>query len=175
MSPSTTERTNTPTMAAESLKQLLLRGWMTHDAMWFKNVVEKVGIKAANELNRAAVQDMAPIEVRRLLGALGMEGVSSFGELEVFMRGAMDLLAGDYLGYTWRWEQPDRLHARISRCFAHQGVTRLGVAERYECGIYDRIYGWLDALGVGYRVVPQVEYCTMHHEGTCVRELRFSF
>ncbi len=39
-------------------------------------------------------------------------------------------------------------------CFAYEGVAGLGVAAEYECGIYERIYGWLDALGLEYQATP---------------------
>lgn len=162
-------------MDTEPIKQLLLRGWMTHDAMWFKNALEKVGIETANELNRSAIRDMAPIEVRRVLKALRMDGVSSFQELEAFMTGAMSLLGGDFMKFRWRWQPPGRLQVQVDECFAYKGIKRIGAIEKYECGIFDRVYGWLDALAIGYQFSPNVEHCTMHHEGTCVREIRFSF
>jgi ketosteroid isomerase-like protein len=160
---------------SEPVKQLLLRGWMTHDAMWFKNALQMVGIETTNELNRRAVRDMAPFEVRRVLKALRMDGVSSFEELRAFMTGAMSLLGGDFMKFRWQWQPPDRLLAQVDECFAYRGVKRIGAIEKYECGIYDRVYGWLDALGIGYQISPDVEHCTMHHEGRCSREIHFSF
>lgn len=162
-------------LETEALKQLLLRGWMTHDAMWFKNAVDMVGIATANRLNRAAVRDMAPIEVRRVLKAIGMECVTCFEELQTFLGGAMSLLGGDFMEFRWEWRLPDTLIARVDECFAYKGIKRIGVIESYECGIFDRIYAWFAALGVGCSVVPDVEHCTMHRDGSCVRELRFSF
>lgn len=159
----------------EALKQLLLRGWMTHDAMWFKSALEAYGIEAANQLNRAAIRSMAPIEVKRVKQALGLDGVRSFDALQTFMTGAMHLLGGDFMRYRWTWSPPDALHVEVDRCFAHDGIRRIGAIERYECGIFDRIYAWFDALGVEHRATPSVDHCTMAREGTCVRDLRFSF
>jgi hypothetical protein len=48
-------------------------------------------------------------------------------------------------------------------------VTALGVADTYECGIYERVKGWLDALGVGYEVEPDELLCSMQHHGACGR------
>lgn len=160
---------------AEALKQLLLRGWMTHDAMWWKCAYESLGIEAANRLNRQAIAAMAPVEVKRVLGALGMRGVSGFADLEAFMTGAMALLGGDFMRYAWQWRPPDTLQVEVLDCFAYRGIGRLGALQGYECGIFDRIYGWLDALGVGYRGSPAAQHCTQHHDGSCVRELRFTF
>jgi hypothetical protein len=41
------------------LKELLNKGWMTHDAMWFYNCLQEVGIEKTNKINRAAVKMMA--------------------------------------------------------------------------------------------------------------------
>jgi len=160
-------------MDSEPLKQLLLRGWMTHDAMWFKNTLDRFGIETANELNRAAIRDMAPIEVSRLLRVLKLERVSSFQELEAFMTGAMDLLAGDYFDFHWQWVPPNRLCVEVEDCFAFKGISRLGAIEHYECGLFDRIHRWFDVLKVKYESRPAVEHCMKHHDGSCVRELRF--
>jgi ketosteroid isomerase-like protein len=159
----------------EALKQLLVRGWMTHDAMWFKNAIERVGADEANELNLAAIRDMAPIEVRWMQKALRLDGVASLAELEAFVSGAMALLAGDFMQFRWRWQPPDSLHVEVDRCFAFEGVRRIGAIEAYQCGIFERIYAWFDALGIKYRVTPASRHCTLHHDGTCVRDVYFSF
>jgi hypothetical protein len=173
---SSPDRTVLPAdIGAEALKQLLLRGWMTHDAMWFKNALKRIGIELTNEINRAAVRDMAPIEVHRVLKALRMDRVSTLDDLKAFMTGAMSLLSGDFMTFTWQWQPPDLLVARVSECFAHKGIERMGVIAEYECGIFERIFGWFDALGIGYEVLPNVSHCTLHHDRRCVREIRFSF
>ena len=91
------------------------------------------------------------------------------------MRGAMDLLSGDFFAWRWEWRPPDTLLAEVQRCFAYEGIKRLGALEGYECGIFDRIYRWFDALGVSYEVSPTEERCTMHLDGSCAREIRFAF
>jgi len=54
----------------KQLKELLNKGWMTHDAMWFYNSYQEVGIEATNRINRAAVKAMAAIEIKRIAQAL---------------------------------------------------------------------------------------------------------
>lgn len=164
-----------PKTELEALKQLLLRGWTTHDAMWFKSALEEFGIEVANRLNRNAIRSMAPIEVKRVKQALGLEELRSIDQLEAFMTGAMSLLCGDYMSFHWEWRPPDTLRVDVQQCFAYEGIKRLGAIDRYECGIFDRIYGWFDVLGVKHQVSPTGEHCTKHRDGTCLRELRFTF
>ena len=53
----------------------------------------------------------------------------------------------------------DGFEIRIRRCFAHENVERAGVAEVYECGIFARVRGWLDALGLSYEMTPPLGAC----------------
>jgi hypothetical protein len=156
----------------DRLKQFLVRGWMTHDAMWFVHSVHELGIETANRLNRAAVRSMAQVEAKRLLRILGRDAVTSFDELREFFEAARQLVMGDFMDFVWRWSEDERsVRFEMRKCFAYDGVSQLGVADRYECGIYERVYGWLAALGVEYSVEPDVSLCTMHHAGECVRRL----
>jgi hypothetical protein len=61
------------------------------------------------------------------------------------------------------------------RCFAYLGIKNIGAIDKYECGIFERIEGWFEGLGVPYSVEPKVTTCMMHTEGRCYRDYRFSF
>lgn len=60
-------------LTGEEIRDLATKGWLTHDGMWFDQAARLLGVEAANQLNRAAVQAMAPFEVRRLADALGVD------------------------------------------------------------------------------------------------------
>ena len=168
--------TNLEAIDKAELRALLLRNWMTHDAMWFMNAVRSLGIDKANELNRAAVRGMAAVEAKRLCKILGVSQVGTPDEMRQFFDTAIELVIPDFIEFSWKWAPDNRsVRFEITKCFAHDGVIRLGVADAYECGIYERIYGWFDALGVAYTVTPDVVRCTMHHDGECVRDLRVAF
>jgi hypothetical protein len=61
------------------------------------------------------------------------------------------------------------------QCFAHDGITMLGVIDQYECGIMDRVESWFDTLGIKYEVEPKVTQCVMRTEGRCYRNYTFFF
>lgn len=159
----------------EELKQLLVRCWMTHDAMWFANALKEVGIETANRLNLGAIRSLAPIEVRRILRALGIDEVEDPDRLKLFLEGTMQLVGGDFMAFEWNWRPDGSLCVDVERCFAHEGITRLGAIEQYQCGIFERICAWLDALGIDYDIAPAEKRCMMHFEGRCHRDLRFRF
>jgi hypothetical protein len=48
------------------LRDLLVRNWMTHDAMWFANCLRHCGIDKTNQVNTASTRAMAAIEATRL-------------------------------------------------------------------------------------------------------------
>ena len=50
----------------KELKDLLVKCWMTHDAMWFYHCLQECGIEKTNRINRAAVKAVAAVEIRRL-------------------------------------------------------------------------------------------------------------
>jgi len=50
-------------LSKNELKEILNKNWMTHDAMWFYNCLQEFGIEKTNKINKAAVRDMAAIEI----------------------------------------------------------------------------------------------------------------
>lgn len=156
-------------------RQLLLRGWMTHDAMWLRHCVERFGMEAANQVNQAAVRSMATVEIRRLLQAFGIPEVRSMDALRALVERAWELIGADFMDFECTWPAPDTMRWEALRCFAFEGVTRLGVVDAYDCGIMPRMEAWFDALGLRYTVQPRGEGCMMHRTGSCHREYRFTF
>jgi len=165
----------------KELKELLGKGWLTHDGMWFFNVYQAYGIDAANRLNRAAIQSMAPFEVKRCRKLLGIEKdrLETFAEVKDFMDGALEVILPKSIfsvsSFTaapgnlirWAWED--------GKCFAYEGMKRLGIADQYVCGVIYRIECWLNDLKVPYTVRPKIERCIMAERGCCSGEFAFHF
>ncbi|MBM4314117.1 MAG: hypothetical protein FJ122_09385, partial [Deltaproteobacteria bacterium] len=58
----------------EALKELLVKCWMTHDAVWFTHCLQECGIEKTSRMNRQAVKALATVEIGRLKKAVGVEG-----------------------------------------------------------------------------------------------------
>jgi hypothetical protein len=159
----------------EALRDLLVSGWMTHDAMWFASSARLCGIEKTNVVNRGAVKAMAEVEARRLQKALAAGPIASFEELRRFLSDAFELVRAPFMNFELTYPEQNLMRWETERCFAHDGVARLGMIDRYECGIFDRLDGWLESLGIEYTATPEVDGCFMHRLGRCVREYRFSF
>jgi hypothetical protein len=161
----------------QSLKEHIIKNWMTHDGMWFYHVYKTYGIAAANTLNKAAIQLLAPIEISRACKLLGLEPerMMSLNVLQEALRGAFFLSAGDFMGFSFDFPEIDCMSWECAdkACFAYRGMLRLGAIDAYECGVLYRVMCWIDCLGVTYEVAPPVHGCLMHTHGKCAGEARF--
>jgi hypothetical protein len=164
-----------PAIKIEELKELLNKSWMTHDGMWFRHCLEVCGIEQTNRINKAAIYSAARVEAKRLAKALGFTTIETFEQLERFIEQATAVIQADFMKFTCAAPQKNVLRWEMQQCFAHEGVTRLGVIDQYQCGIFERIKGWLDSLGIEYTITPDVTGCMMHREGHCYREFHFRF
>jgi uncharacterized protein DUF6125 len=156
-------------------KELLLKCWMTHDAMWFFHTQQVCGMDTANQLNLAAIASMAPIEAKRVRKALGFGEISSLAELQEFTDGMFQVVKGDFMDFSFRFTPEGILRMDMGSCFAHQGMVNMGLIDQYQCGIFHRVEGWFTALGLAYRVSPEISGCMLHEQGQCYREYEFSF
>ena len=75
------------------IRDVLGKGWLTHDGMWFLNTCREFGIEKANELNKKAIRSLAPIEIGRMKQLLGVTGnrFETFDALAQFMAAGLEL------------------------------------------------------------------------------------
>jgi len=168
-------------ISKEEIRELLGKGWLTHDGMWFYTVSRELGVETANKLNKAAIKAMAPFEVKRLKKVTGLreDQLTEIGTLSEFLPAGMQMILPisvfSKLHFTvmpgnvihWEWEDGE--------CFAYKGMSRIGVIEKYECGVMYRVECWLELLGLKFTSVPQTVNCRMHTQGHCSGEFRFRF
>ena len=162
-------------LETKALKELIVKCWMTHDAMWFYHCLQECGIEKTNRINRAAVKAVAAVESRRLKKMVGVDKFETFSEFWEFFQTAMSTFTGDFMQYSFESKEMNRIRGTWRRCFAYEGIKALGVIDQYECGIMDRVESWFDALGVRNEVEPKVTGCMMHTEGRCCRDYTFFF
>ena len=166
------------TINKHEIRDLLGKGWLTHDGMWFYHACREVGVEKANQLNKAAIRSVAAIEVERAGKILGItrDGMGSFEDIYDFIHKALEITlphsvfkrfefrASPEQVIHWEWEK--------GQCFAYKGIKQMGVIEDYKCGVIYRIECWLDALDVSYCISPETDTCRMHHHGTCSGNIR---
>jgi hypothetical protein len=155
----------------KQLIELLNKCWMTHDGMWFYHCVQQIGVQKANQLNKAAIRALAPVEIGRIKDYLGMdaERIDTFNAFQRLFTGASELFIPDFMNVTMSFPQKNILHWRFkpNGCFAYKGIKRIGVIEDYECGVIYRIECWIESLGIGYEVTPRIKKCVMRSHSAC--------
>ena len=167
-------------LAKEEIRDLVGKGWLTHDAMWFAAAAGRLGVEEANRLNLAAIRGMTPFEVERLCAALGDRpgpGADAPGVRRFLVRGLQTLLP-ESVTAPIDVTAPDPFTLRLAwppgRCFAYRGMQRIGAADHYDCGVIARIQCWLDVLGIPHRADPPTGRCRGSDEEPCVTDIRLT-
>ena len=163
------------TLKKSELKEVLIKNWMTHDALWFSNCLQECGIEKTNRINKAAARAIGMIEIKRIQKTLGINKVETFEDFKLLSDATWDIVKGKFMKFAYSYPAKNVLHIGFESCFAHKGIKQLGAIEQYQCGIFERIYGWYDGMGIKYSVSPRVEGCMMHTDGICFREFTFGF
>jgi hypothetical protein len=160
------------------IRDLLGKGWLTHDGMWFYHTYQELGVEKANKLNKAAIRSLAPIEIKRVKKALGIGGekIGTFEELKDFMLEALEVILPNSVFEKFRFRAPskDLLHWEweSGECFAYKGMKQIGIIDGYRCGVMYRIECWLEALGIKYSIYPKIDKCMMHEKGACLGDIK---
>jgi hypothetical protein len=159
------------------LKELLIKNWMTHDGLWFYHCLQEFGIEKANALNLAAIKSLAAIEVPRIAKALSLkkEEVKTFEDFKRFFPRLFSVVKGDFMEFDYHFTDRESLVWEMHRCFAHEGMKRMGVIDQYRCGVLYRIMCWLEVLGLNCSITPPVDLCLLQKTGRCSGEIRFFF
>ena len=138
---------------------LLVKCWMSHDARWFMAVARECGMAVANRLNREAARELGRVEAPRLARALGLAPVTSLDEYLLVQEALIGLFGPDLLDYRVNTPGGTACRVDVARCFAHENAVRAGIAAEYECGIFARVAGWLDGLGLAHELRPALGRC----------------
>jgi len=160
------------------IRNLLGKGWLTHDGMWFYHACRELGIEKANALNKSAIKSMAPFEIDRMKRLLGIpkNQCETFDALIQFMNAALEVTLPESIFEKFHFSPSGRniIHWKWESfaCFAYKGMTQIGVIDEYHCGVMYRIECWLEALGVRYSMNPVIEGCLMHETGACEGEIQ---
>lgn len=165
---------HTAELSAEQRENLLIGSWMSHDARWFNAVAGAYGLEAANKLNRQASYELGRVEARRIVSAAQLTDVQSRDRYLLTQETIISVLGPNLLGYELELRDDDGWEIRVERCFAFENVTRAGIAGQYECGIFPRVTGWMDSLGLHYEMTPAIGACLRARGNACAYAFRLT-
>ncbi|MGO9020426.1 MAG: DUF6125 family protein [Syntrophobacteraceae bacterium] len=154
-------------LSAEEREALLVRCWMSHDARWYTAVAHEFGLHAANKLNQLAAHEIGKVEAMRITRALGLAPVATLDDYLAVQEVIIGLVGPDLIDYELLAVGDSAWQVHVKRCFAHENVTRVGIDEAYECGVFARVTGWMDALGLNYEMTPVLGKCPRAHGREC--------
>ncbi|BBO71423.1 hypothetical protein DSCA_53530 [Desulfosarcina alkanivorans] len=162
----------------EETVDLLNKCWMTHDGMWFFHCLQEFGIEATNKINKSAIKSLSAIEIARVKKTLEcMEPEKSFDTFKSFFNEASKLMIPNFMNVIFTYPDKDKMawEFKQDKCFAYTGIKRIGVIDKYECGVLYRIKCWLDELGIKNSFIPEIDKCHMHSSGNCSGEIQLYF
>lgn len=151
---------------------LLVKCWMSHDARWFMAVAKEYGMQAANHLNQIAAHEIGKVEAQRIVRALQLPPVTTRDDYLAAQEAFIGVLGPDLLDYRVVRVGDNAYQAQVRRCFAYENAVRARIADQYECGVFARVTGWLDALGLRYETIPPLARCLKVQGQECVYTIR---
>ena len=146
-------------LSSEIQKDLPIKDWMSHDARWFMAVVEHFGIEAANRLNQMVARELGRVEMKRFMKALNLTPSTNMEEYLNLKNAALSMFGPDLVDYEIRILDRQTYEMHLTRCFAHENIVRAGIKDQYECGIFSRLQGWIDAQGLEHELTPALGKC----------------
>jgi hypothetical protein len=146
-------------LSFDTQKDLLVKGWMSHDARWFMAVAENFGIDAANRLNQFVCREIGRVEMKRFMKSLSLSPPKDMEEYLNLKKAALSLYGSDLAEYEIKILDHQSYQMHLKRCFAHENIVRAGIKDEYECGIFARLQGWIDAQGLGHELTPPLGKC----------------
>jgi len=156
-------------------KDLLIKGWMSHDARWFMAVTNRFGMDAANQLNQMVCREIGRVEMKRYMKTLAIPEPKDLEEYLTLNKAAMSLYGGDLIEYEIKILDHQSYEMRLKRCFAYENVVRAGIKDQYDCGIFARLQGWIDAHGLEHELTPPLGKCMMVLGKECSYTIRLIF
>lgn len=157
------------------LRDLLLKNWMTHDALWYAEVALKLGMKEASPMNLRVCRRLGQIEYKRLLNVANISPPANMEQFQTVFDIGRQVFVPDFMSLEIAYPVKNLLQIHVLECFAHRGMEKAGQLAEYECGIFERIFGWFDAMNLNYTVEPDLTRCLKFKGRDCIVTFRFQF
>jgi hypothetical protein len=158
----------------EEKRDLVMRAWMTHDALWYGEVAARFGMGEASPMNLRVCRKLGRTEFSRLMKAAQASPPRDMAQFMSLFQLGQEVFVPPFIRMTME-ELEDGLAFHVVDCFAHRGMERAGVLDQYECGIFERMQGWFDATGLKYTVTPDLGRCLKFRGQECRVTVRFDF
>jgi hypothetical protein len=162
-------------LSFDSQKDLLIKGWMSHDTRWYMAVAEHFGIEAANRLNQMVARELGRVEMKRFMKALNLSPSRNMEEYLNLKKATLSMFGRDLVDYEIKILDHQSYEMHLKRCFAHEKIVKAGIKDQYECGIFSRLQGWIDAQGLEHELTPALGKCMKVLSKECCYAVKLRF
>jgi hypothetical protein len=152
-----------------------MKNWMTHDALWYTEVAHCFGMADASPMNLRVCRKLGQIECKRVMKQVEVPPPGNMMDFRQLFELAERIFVPDFMIFRVEYPGSDIQRVHVYDCFAYNGMHKAGLVSEYECGIFERIEGWFDAMGLAYRRSPDLSRCLKHLGQDCVVTFRFKF
>jgi len=157
------------------VSDLLLKNWMTHDALWYAEVALKLGMEEASPMNLRVCRKLGQIEYKRLLKMVNTSPPDDMEQFRTLFNIGRQVFVPDFMSLEIAYPDSNLLRIHVLECFAHRGMEKAGQLSEYECGIFERIFGWFDAMNLNYTAEPDLSRCLKFKGYECIVTVYFHF
>jgi hypothetical protein len=159
----------------DALKRILIQNWMIHDGLWYNEVASQFGMGEASPMNVRVCRKLGSIEFSQLMKMAGASSPRNMDEFQELLELGTDVFVPEFQTVKVEYPGDDTQVFRMVECFAQKAMERAGLLPEYECGIFERIEGWFDAMGLKYTRTPDLSRCLRFKGQECVITVKFSF
>ena len=159
----------------EKLRNILITNWMTHDALWYGELASRFGMAEASPMNLRVCRKLGRIEFGRLMKTAGVSHPRDMAQYREIFELGKQVFFPDFMRIEILYPEKDTQVFRVIDCFAHRGMEKAGFISDYECGIFERIEGWFDAMGLEYKRTPDLSRCLKYKGEDCMVTVKFEF
>jgi len=159
----------------KQVRDILIKNWMTHDALWYREVANRFGMAEASPMNLRVCRGLGQIEFKRLMKMLEASSPKDIGEYRELFELGKEVFFPDFMILEITYPGNDSQVFHVSDCFAHRGMQKAGLLGDYECGIFERIEGWFDAMNLKYTRSPDLSRCLKSKGEACRIRAEFHF
>jgi len=122
-------------------------------------VAERFGMDAANRLNQFVCRELGRVEMKRFMSTLNLSRPKNLDEHLNLKRAAISLYGPDLVEYGIKILDHQSYKMDLQQCFAYENIVKAGIKDQYECGIFARLQGWIDAQGLEHEISPPLGKC----------------
>ena len=162
------------TLSPAEREAFLRTAWLSHDARWYSAAARTTGVETANKLNREAIREAGAIEARRLHRSMDFPPIRTATEFIEFAAEGKELVVGNLIELEMTPESDHSYRVAVTKCFASEQIAWAGLSASYECGIFDRIQGWHEGLGIPLTEDVPTTMCLLANGKPCERLLTFT-